>query len=439
MKFTKYFTKIALNNDNNESLLVHTLYGYIDVLYEFESNVVDKWQNCDNIEPYGTRESDLYKSLIDKKYLIENENEETKYRNNLLSDLRKEHDDRLKNVKNAYFVITYNCNFACPYCFEKDKEDSKKVMTEEMVDRIFEKYDNHLDNICFFGGEPLLLGNKKIIEYIISKAPNAVYSAITNGFFLSEYLDIFSKVKVSYIQVTLDGSKDIHNKTRVLKNGQPTYDRIISGIKLYLENNIPIRIRMNISKDNIDDCLKVRDEITASFNEYKDILYFEMQPIFQTDKRTKSELYEKLLSKDYKKFDTEEGRHANYILSTNIPLYNFLLSHEPIVPLYCFCDFDYKGIFYDAEGLMYGCILSVGERRKSIGTFYPEYKIKENSMYYRNIETVDKCSKCKYSLLCGGGCANAVIDENGNALISNCSSFLNTLDSIPTLFKYKEV
>jgi len=58
---------------------------------------------------------------------------------------------------------------------------------------------------------------------------------------LEEFIDLLKKIKIGYIMVTLDGDESNHNSNQYLANGNPTYQKIISGIKKCLENNIPIK------------------------------------------------------------------------------------------------------------------------------------------------------------------------------------------------------
>ena len=53
----------------------------------------------------------------------------------------------------------------------------------------------------FYGGEPFLPCNMDIIKYIIQKAPNSTYAAITNGYCLDEFIDILKKVKVTFYKL----------------------------------------------------------------------------------------------------------------------------------------------------------------------------------------------------------------------------------------------
>lgn len=95
--------------------------------------------------------------------------------------------------------------------------------------------------------------NRGLVEYIFHKAPKAEYYAITNGFYLDEYMDLLRSVRFSNIQITLDGTEKNHNETRFQVKGQPTYGKILSGIQKCLSAEIPVTIRMNLSSGNFED------------------------------------------------------------------------------------------------------------------------------------------------------------------------------------------
>jgi len=58
-------------------------------------------------------------------------------------------------------------------------------------------------------------------------------SIITNGYLLtdSNARMLSSVAGVTTVQVTIDGTKDIHDKRRTLEGGQGTYDVIMQNIK----------------------------------------------------------------------------------------------------------------------------------------------------------------------------------------------------------------
>ena len=64
-------------------------------------------------------------------------------------------------------------------------------------------------------------------------------------------MELFKTAFIREVQVTLDGTKAVHDSRRYLKGRQSTFDRIIEGIDACLENNISINLRMVADKDNL--------------------------------------------------------------------------------------------------------------------------------------------------------------------------------------------
>lgn len=58
----------------------------------------------------------------------------------------------------------------------------------------------------------------EILKYIINKNKKASYSAMINGYYLEEYCSPLNTINTEFIQFTIDGAEEIHNKTRKLKN-----------------------------------------------------------------------------------------------------------------------------------------------------------------------------------------------------------------------------
>ena len=66
---------------------------------------------------------------------------------------------------------------------------------------------------------------------------------------------------LSYIQVTLDGERKIHNKRRVFHDGSGSFDAIWQNIRLALEKQIEVYIRVNVDSDNLESLPAVADLI----------------------------------------------------------------------------------------------------------------------------------------------------------------------------------
>jgi uncharacterized protein len=427
MRVIKNLISIDLKNENSDYLFVNGINGSADIIHKKEREIVENWQKSDKIIVKNEFEKSLYDYMSSRQYIM-NEEDEQKSKQNVINRLKKTFEERVQNQRIAWFVLTYSCNFACPYCYEKDVEGSP-IISKDMVDKIFSSNPN-IEYIGFFGGEPLLNNNMEIIKYIISKAPNAKYSAITNGYNLVDYMEILKSIDVLNIQVTLDGAKDLHNKTRCLRNGLPSYDRIIDGVKKCIENEIPIKIRMNISPENIENCLEEKRRIEST--EWGKNVEFELQPLFQCSSSVKTELHQSLFDND-----TNEKSIKNQIYKKLSPISDFLYNGKKLRPILKNCDRDGQSRFYDPYGNIYNCILAVGKAHKSIGQYYPEFLLKEKSYHTRDITTIETCKNCANSLLCGGGCPNALPEEI-DVFSPNCYSFLNDIsDMVPLVDKIR--
>ena len=306
-----------------------------------------------------------------------------------------------------------------------------------MVDRAFDIYKD-IEKISFFGGEPLLLENRRIIEYIVESKPNVIYSMMTNGYYLEEFCDVFKNKKVECIQVTMDGSEEIHNKSRILKNGKGTFQKIMRGIHKALECKYPIRIRMNVNEKNINNCIKFREELYEELEENEKLISFEIYPMFQTNKKTN--LLKKLYKEDLNSGEVDKIIKKNNILCSGLPIENYFISNMALKPIINYCEAHNNKRFLDVEGNIYSCILSVGKQEMSIGKFYPEYKKKDKSFITRDISKINECKKCKYAFLCGGGCPLQLASNSQDIYKPNCGGMYNALNcTLPCIIGKREV
>ena len=211
---------------------------------------------------FDDRDADITK-LIQLGFLVPKDTDEKLLRQ--LRYLKHITDNRLKLVVH----ITKACNFRCTYCYMDFKSEMLAPEVQEgvinYIRRSLQKYRSV--RISWFGGEPLLdVGiiqkmSKEIIE--LCKSQNKPYSATitTNGYNLTpENVKTLMECHVNHIAVTIDGTRDLHNKQRVLKDGSPTFDRIIENLR-YLRDNtrsrtITVSIRSNITINHISELEK---------------------------------------------------------------------------------------------------------------------------------------------------------------------------------------
>ena len=405
MHFIEHST-IIKTNKNDEYILINLLNGLSDILYEKDLNLIKLWIKSDNIRFNNEYETDLYNTLVKRKYIMKNQDEEKKYKEFQLETLRRGYEKQKENIRDLGIVLTYDCNFGCSYCFEADADSNgKEVLTEDMIDRAKTLFPN-IESILLYGGEPLLEQNMDIIKYIIKKFPDIEYRIITNGYNIDKYIDILKQAKIRWLQVTLDGNKETHDKSRFLKNERKgTFDKLMSNIDLAIKNKIRIKIRMNINKNNYQECLELRKNLKEKYPN-KELLIFELQPIFQLDNDSKSFLEPILYSVDEYSDNTINNSLINFQRS--------IIDGQPIGLKYNSCSAETSARLIDNKGDLYSCLVSVGNKGARIGTYYPKFEYFEKSLINRNITTIDECKNCKFALLCGGGCGNAKNINNGD-------------------------
>lgn len=193
-----------------------------------------------------------------------------------------EHTDEMKIGKNFTRTITLqvteDCNMACTYCYQHDK--TRKSMSIEtgkkFIDLILDSDERSSKYITskngsgvileFIGGEPLIeidlideLTDYFIEQLIVRDHPWSTrfcISICTNGLlYFDERVQNYIRKNRAHLDlsITLDGDKKIHDKCRLDKNGNPTYDRVVAAIEHYINywhGNVGSKV--TISPENVE-------------------------------------------------------------------------------------------------------------------------------------------------------------------------------------------
>ena len=313
------FTKL----EDGKYLMINSLNGLIDKVNTDIYTLINGWMPCDEIIPSTEIEEELLNSLKTRGYIVSCAQEELEQKEAILSKLRKNHAEDKMKCKMIVLVLTYDCNFRCPYCFESGNV-SKGTMTISHIDAVLEAAGDSCEDIVLFGGEPLLIENKDLIEYIFKKEADKTFSAYTNGYYLEEFCESLSMVKIGHITVTLDGSEKAHDCRRFLSNGGGTFKKIMRGIAKCLKNGIKINIRMNVDESNVDDCNTLRTSLMNEFSEYNDFLSFELASMLSTAYKDRVGMTTSLF-KDDKDLTVEKRVQRNKLIASFSPVTNVLL------------------------------------------------------------------------------------------------------------------
>jgi uncharacterized protein len=155
---------------------------------------------------------------------------------------------------------TIQCNFRCTYCFETHRQEVMSPETERDLLRFIVRNAAGARAITttWFGGEPLL--QPEIIERV-QRFTNELGEArglrvrrglVTNGYFLTAEIvrRLRSLGEWEMVQVTLDGTPEVHDRRRVLRGGRGTWDRVVANCRTALDLGLRIDLRVNVDRRN---------------------------------------------------------------------------------------------------------------------------------------------------------------------------------------------
>ncbi len=403
---------------DKEYLIVNILSGNADFISGHEYKILK--------DSRGGYPSEFFK----KGYVTDPSTEELNYRLRYIDFL----ENRDKEEIQLFFVPSYQCNFNCSYCYQSDYPSLKNHLSTEIIDKFFnfilEQFSGSQFYITLFGGEPLLAGKKhfELIEYFINKATtfNITLAIVTNGFTLNQYLPLLNKKIIREVQVTLDGTSEIHNSRRSEKSGMPTFERIAKNIDLCLDAEIPVNLRMVVDGDNIENlpCL-------AQFAIEKG---WTRNPGFKTQLGRNYELHYcqngpgKLLSRLELYQQVYRLIKANpHIVEFHKPAFSamrFLSENGKLPdPIFDACPACKSEWAFDHTGTIYSCTATVGKPDEKLGTFYPDIKLEKDKIelwQLRDVLHIEKCRDCNLQLLCGGGCGSIAKNQLGNIFAPDC-------------------
>lgn len=358
---------------------------------------IDMWKKLRET-PDSYTDFQNYDFLIKARILVDNQEDDL---NVYLADVLK---NRYNSSDMALTILpTRGCNFGCIYCYEQDRPN---VLMNEQTEKAIVKFVCSNSNlkrlsVVWYGGEPLLNFDSMVRLTKMFKQLNIEYSAkiVSNGYLLTkEKADLMKDLAIRNIQITFDGSEEIHNQRRFLLGGQPTYRKIMDNLKYLLSINkeITIDIRTNIDRRNKDDYNKFYQDFKSEINDKRVTMY----PGFVSD----------LLSSECvsPEFNISEGGYkAQFILDI---FDKYGIEIKSFLPKYrrhsCVAS-KYFAFVIGPEGELYKCWRMVGNQKEAIGNVNDgSFDMVKFSKYLIGADyTLDsKCLHCEFITLCGGGC-----------------------------------
>lgn len=244
--------------------------------------------------------------------------------------------------------------------------------------------------VDFHGGEPLLQFDK--IRYTIDELNKIFigrinYGITTNGTIISDnILDFLVKNFYYSLSISIDGSKEVHDRNRRLKNGNGSYEIVIKNAKKILERRDDVRARMTVNTETVNSLFS---SVCALYQEgFKIIVpavdYFDSE----WDNEKLTVLFEQL---QMIKAELKEGK-----LKAQIGLLDDYKSN--VVKE---CTGGSKSFHISSNGEIYPCAFVVGNPQYTIGNVYDGLD-SQKTQWFRNINQmpIQQCDGCSHERGC---------------------------------------
>ena len=313
---------------------------------------------------------------------------------------------------------TLNCNYHCPYCFERGVERDG-YMSDEVQQTLIRALSEKLEGntkikrarITWFGGEPLLAYDKvivplqkSIIELCKKLGIQTAFSIITNGYYLTseKYDFLFKDCNTKFVQITLDGSENDYAKRKA--TAVESFRRVVENVldlSEYVHKNkldVNLNIRLNADNTNYPNIKELVIKLKIE-KRFQDNINFSLErlreygPCQSLNNYCSTEEFENL------KFDFDDF--------VGKPLKFF--EPKPV-----FCGQHCMNVFcIGVNGEIYKCEHDFGVPEHAIGNI--KYGLSYNRYFseFMDQPLPEKCMTCQILPVCMGGCPHRRLENHG--------------------------
>lgn len=332
-------------------------------------------------------------------------------------------------IRSLVLNVSQSCNLACTYCYADTKIDKRSMSVDtgrEAVDFLLrESGTTRLVKLSFFGGEPLL--NFPLVRDLVGYAREQAaaigkrchFAITTNGTLLRDEIVEFLLEQEMSVTVSMDGSKETHDRNRPMKGGRGSYERIMPGLEKLLKGGSkrPVGARVTLTR-GAGSVLDIYQSLRAmGFHEVG------FSPV--TDRR--AELYlddseMEALIDDFGKLsqvylaEVQQGRHPGFSNLSNLLAEihrGELRSHA--------CGAGIGLVGADWTGDLFLCHRFAGDAEYKLGDVRGglEAPVRKKLLHEISLEARIDCHSCWARSLCAGGCHHEAKERHGDVKAAN--------------------
>ncbi len=422
---------------NGYNIVLDTFSGSIHAVDEVAYDIIELFKNKSESEindiilkKYSGRadvtERDIYECIDDIKSL---ERAGKLFTPDTFGQAADKYKSKSGNIIKALCLhVAHTCNLNCGYCFASQGKykGERALMSFETgkraLDFLVENSGNRKNlEVDFFGGEPLMNWDtvKKLVNYArsIEKGVNKNFrfTLTTNGMLIDDDVIDFSNREMHNVVLSLDGRKEIHDRSRVDYNGSGSWERIVPKFQKLVKarGGKNYYMRGTFTHANPDFTNDINAMLDLGFKQLS------MEPVVcspddpaaltQEDLPIVLEQYE-ILAKDMLKREKEGDGYTFYHYMID------LKSGPCIYKRISGCGSGTEYMAVTPWGDLYPCHQFVGEEKFKLGNIWDGVTNSQVREKFRscNVYTRKECGDCWAKLYCSGGCSANAYHASGS-------------------------
>lgn len=315
----------------------------------------------------------------------------------------------------ASILTTYNCNFACTYCFEESTRTSNQKLDRKTSDAAIawlkKKIERHRMKqlvLNFYGGEPLL--NQPELEYISlemkpwCEARGVEFKVMlqTNGALLTK--DLVRRYKefgLYKAKVSLDGTREVNDKNRPVRgSGKGTFDTVVQNV-IDAVDEIQVSIAMGYDNGDPAPVLELMEYFDGIgiLKKLDGLTYSPIHPGLGPKGHAEELVSPQCMSN----YDTDKILGADRAIKAVMKEKGMRVKSGLSVTM-CPVTSGDSGVTIDTQGSIYKCNAMLGHPELAVGTIY-EDEYNDTHKKFLSADNWKKCdADCPYAPICNNGC-----------------------------------
>ncbi len=317
--------------------------------------------------------------------------------------------------------VANDCNLRCSYCYGNGGTygEERRLMdwqtARESVDFLVRSSNSRKElSIAFFGGEPLM--NFPMIERIVGYCETVgkkldkkfTYSLTTNGtLFRQNNVDFMRQNKFS-ILVSLDGTREIHDKHRVFASGKGSYDMIVKKLKRFFDpGSVSVRCTLPY------DCFDLEGSVMNLRRLGIGRAHFELvDGAHDVEQLLRAHLpeFKKAFSRVASGYERRMAQGSRFVIRN---FFEFMRRIHLRESRLFGCGAGRGVVSVSAKGNLYPCHRVVGDKRFLMGNVRRGLSGNARETFdLKPVSEITQCRDCIAKYLCAGGCAISNYTEN---------------------------